>query len=623
MKKFLLGIGIFLGLLVLIIILLPFLVDLNQYRDQYIPVVEEALNRKVNVENVRLTIIPHLGVQLDGVKIHDDPEFGSHPFLTVPTVQVAVKWAPLLSKKVHVERVQVEKPSIQIIRSQEGILNTASIGKGGKGLPQPKDVPPPSTPEGSMVPVLSMFAVERLWLTGGTLQFEDRSTKVSPDYRVAQLQVKTDSVQLGKTAKLRVSGLLEPTNLPFDLEGQFGPIKENLDLPTIDVVAHVDQMQVLAQGKMISKNLDLTLRIPSVATDEIPLDLGLTGPISIKEFQAHLLMSLMAKAGASSSEPRIDSMNLNLQLGQESIIQLSGKGTPSRFHLSGKAPQVKSQDLPVALPVQRPFSVTRLEFEAEAVNKKIHFHAFRGQAFEGNVEGQGIWDGTTSEPTFSASGHYQSFGVQPLLHVLQAASDISVAGTGNVEWNLSGLVSPAEGLRLRGPVQLTIQNGELIGVNVLRQIDQALGMPGLLSDAAQSTLFSLFDAHGAFEPKGLFFKHVNLDSKAFVVRSKGLVGFDQTLGMRGDLILSQKVTKKILKRIPLAKVAQRKEQLVVPFVTVGTVQNPKIQLDTTFLGDALKKKVERSLKKALEGDQSEIKNLIEEGKGLLDNLFRK
>ena len=620
MKKFLLGIGIFIGLIVLIIIILPFVVDLNQYRDQYIPLVEDVLNRKVNVENVRLTIIPHLGMQLDGVKIHDDPKFSPHPFLTVSTVQVAVKWAPLLSKEVHIESVHVQEPSIQVIRSPDGVLNTASIGKGPS---KQEEVPQPSTPEGSTVPVMSMFVVERLSLTGGTLQFEDRGTKVSPDYQIDQLQVKTDSVQLGKTAKVFVSGLLKPHSLPFDVEGQFGPIKENLDLPTIDIVTHVDKVEVLAQGKMISKHLDLTLQIPSASSDEIPFDLGLSKPVSIKQFQAHLFMSLLAKAGATSSEPRIDPMSLNLQLGQGSVIKLSGKGTPSRFYLSGNAPQVLSQDLPLTLPVQRPFSVTQLEFEAEAVNNKIHLKTFSGQAFDGNLKGQAMWDGTTSEPTFSASGRYQSFGVQPLLNVLQATSDISVAGTGNVEWNISGLVSPSKGLQLRGPVQLSIKEGELIGVNVLGQIDQALGMPGLLSDAAQTTLFSLFDAHGNLEPKGLNFKHLNLDSKAFQVRSKGLVGFDQTLGMRGELILSKKITKKVHKRIPVTKVAQRKGQLALPFVTGGTVQDPKVQLDTTFLGDALKKKVERGLNKVLEGDQSEIKGMIKEGKGVLKNLFRK
>ena len=37
---------------------LPFLVDLNKYQDQYKPLIEEALNRKVQLQDIRLTIWP-------------------------------------------------------------------------------------------------------------------------------------------------------------------------------------------------------------------------------------------------------------------------------------------------------------------------------------------------------------------------------------------------------------------------------------------------------------------------------------------------------------------------------------------------------------------------------------
>ncbi|MBS0155512.1 MAG: hypothetical protein JSS38_13020 [Nitrospira sp.] len=50
------------GLLVLVVLLvgavlsLPFLVDLNKYQDQYKPHIEEALNRKVQLQDIRLTV---------------------------------------------------------------------------------------------------------------------------------------------------------------------------------------------------------------------------------------------------------------------------------------------------------------------------------------------------------------------------------------------------------------------------------------------------------------------------------------------------------------------------------------------------------------------------------------
>ncbi len=620
MKKILLGLGLVLVLLILVILILPFVVDLNQYKGQYIPLVEEALNRKVEVENVQLTVIPHIGMRLDGVTIHEDPKFSTTPFLSVPTVQVAVQWAPLLNQKVHVESVQVQKPSIQIIRSADGVLNTASIGKGSSQKQQPAPAP---MPEGSAVPILSMFAVERLSLTEGNLQFDDRVTKGSPDYQIEQLEVHTDSVQLGKTANVRVSGRMKPYDVPFEVSGHFGPLQENLDLQTIDVVGQVSNVQILAKGKLLQGKLDLDLEVPSASSKDVPFDLGLTKPVAIKQVRSHLLMTLLAKAGAPTPEPQIDPVTLDLVLGKSSTIQLSGKGTPSRFHLTGTAPKLASQDLPVTLPVQQPFSINQLKFEAEAIGKKIRIPAFSGQAFEGKVAGKAEWDATTSTPTFSASGQYQNFGVQSIAKVLQAESTVSVSGTGNLEWKIAGSLPPSGALQLAGPVHVSVKEGELLGINILRKIDEALNMPGLLSDSAQSTIFSLFDAQGTFEPTGLLFKQILLDSKAFSVRSQGLVSFDQSLGMRGKLALSEKITKKVLKRIPLAKVARRDGRLILPFVTKGTVQNPDVQLDTKFLSEALQQKVEQKLQKALEGDGKELKGLFKEGKGLLKNLFGK
>ena len=116
------------ALLVLIILSLPYLLDLNRYRDQYLPVLEKALNRHIEVEDVRLTLFPTLGVRLQNVVIADDPIFSSKPFLTVPSVQVAVQWRPLLQRRFEVENVLVESPIVQVIRSKNGILNTSTIG---------------------------------------------------------------------------------------------------------------------------------------------------------------------------------------------------------------------------------------------------------------------------------------------------------------------------------------------------------------------------------------------------------------------------------------------------------------------------------------------------------------
>ncbi|MCP9447214.1 MAG: AsmA family protein [Nitrospira sp.] len=58
---------------------LPFLIDLNKYKDQYKPFVENALNRTMEIQDVRLTLWPPIGARVTGLSILDDPAFGSGP----------------------------------------------------------------------------------------------------------------------------------------------------------------------------------------------------------------------------------------------------------------------------------------------------------------------------------------------------------------------------------------------------------------------------------------------------------------------------------------------------------------------------------------------------------------
>ena len=58
--KIVIGLLIVVGLVVVCILALPFLINLNKYQDQYKPLIEDALNRKVQLQDIRLIIWPSL-----------------------------------------------------------------------------------------------------------------------------------------------------------------------------------------------------------------------------------------------------------------------------------------------------------------------------------------------------------------------------------------------------------------------------------------------------------------------------------------------------------------------------------------------------------------------------------
>lgn len=160
------------GLLVLVVLLvgsvlaLPFLIDLNKYQDQYKPLIEDALNRKVQLENIRLTIWPRIGARVAGFAVLDDPSFGSAPVASLSSLDVGVKLIPLLSGKVEVEDITLHQPVMTVIKNKNGVLNVSTIGRKGVAVPEkPSRAPIPSA-EGPLK-ILALLAVDRVSVDGG------------------------------------------------------------------------------------------------------------------------------------------------------------------------------------------------------------------------------------------------------------------------------------------------------------------------------------------------------------------------------------------------------------------------------------------------------------------------
>jgi len=140
MRNVLIGLGAILILIIAAILLLPFLIDLNKYQNYYQPMIEEALNRKIVLKNLRLSIIPRIGVRIAGFTVMDDPAFSTGPFASLESLDIGIQFKPLLSGRIEIDDVTLKEPVISVIKNHQGILNVSTLGKGGPSVAAP---PPP------------------------------------------------------------------------------------------------------------------------------------------------------------------------------------------------------------------------------------------------------------------------------------------------------------------------------------------------------------------------------------------------------------------------------------------------------------------------------------------------
>ena len=159
MKKFLIAVGVLFLVLVLIAVVLPFVIDLNAYQARYLPLIEETLNRKVTLKDLRLTILPRLGVHINEFTVMDDPLFNTNPFARVGSLDLGVKFGPLLRGRVEIDQIIIRDPSVLVIKNSLGLLNISTLGKKSS---QPAQEPPEKAAGAEPLQLLSLLAVDRL-----------------------------------------------------------------------------------------------------------------------------------------------------------------------------------------------------------------------------------------------------------------------------------------------------------------------------------------------------------------------------------------------------------------------------------------------------------------------------
>src|ERR1700756_2467985 len=114
--------------LLLVAVLLPFVIDANRFRPEIESSLNTALNRKVDIGNIRLSVLSG-GVTVENISISDDPSFNTGPFLKAKSLSVNLELLPLIfSRAIHVTGLTIDQPSVTLLRSQAGSWNFSTLG---------------------------------------------------------------------------------------------------------------------------------------------------------------------------------------------------------------------------------------------------------------------------------------------------------------------------------------------------------------------------------------------------------------------------------------------------------------------------------------------------------------
>src|SRR5207237_414310 len=107
--------------------------NVNSYiarnKDYLISQAEQALGRKVSVDDVEVSLWNGIGFRLTNFAMSDDPAFSSAEFVRAKDLQVNLKFLPLLRRDVRVIKLILHNPAMSIIRNAKADFNFLRISK--------------------------------------------------------------------------------------------------------------------------------------------------------------------------------------------------------------------------------------------------------------------------------------------------------------------------------------------------------------------------------------------------------------------------------------------------------------------------------------------------------------
>jgi AsmA protein len=138
-KRFLKFAGIFVAVLVLVVVSLPFLINVDQFRPTLQADLTSALGREVKLGNLHLKVLAG-EVTADDLSVAEDPAYGKPAFLDAKSLHVGVQiWPFLFSRKLIVTDLTIDQPTIVAVQSAAGDWNFSSLGGKSKAPAQPGD----------------------------------------------------------------------------------------------------------------------------------------------------------------------------------------------------------------------------------------------------------------------------------------------------------------------------------------------------------------------------------------------------------------------------------------------------------------------------------------------------
>jgi uncharacterized protein involved in outer membrane biogenesis len=268
--------------------------------------VSASLGRQVHADDIKVSLGWGILADVTGVQVADDPDISKKPFIEASDVYTRLQLMPLLSRRIEVTEVVLDKPVIRIVQTRDGTLNVSTLGrkkvetegesrqkKGAKGGGANQESP--MAEAGKAPSALGTLLVQNFTINGGTLTYETEGAPHPAAVNAIDLKIRDFGFNVPFTVALTFAALADQPN--FDLSATVGPLIH-------EGVIDIDAIPLTAKAK-VGPILLTQLETVPVLAKSIPPKLSVSGPVTLDANADGTVASIKFNASSDLSAPSI------------------------------------------------------------------------------------------------------------------------------------------------------------------------------------------------------------------------------------------------------------------------------------------------------------------------------
>ena len=236
--------AIILGLVVVALLVAPFFIDVNKYRDQISHAVEDATGRKLSIGAMQASLFPWIGVRLEDVHLANRAGFADRDFASIKSLDVRLELMPLFSGRYEIKRFELDQPEIYLERHADGETNWGDLAGGTPAAGGEQAAAPAPAASPDKFSALAGLQAQTISLTNGAVTWADQQGGLN--LTLTDLGVRLDDVQLKRPIGVEVTGKLGGD--PFKVVAQVGPLGD---------LAKFDAARLPVKGELTVDHLGL------------------------------------------------------------------------------------------------------------------------------------------------------------------------------------------------------------------------------------------------------------------------------------------------------------------------------------------------------------------------------